>query len=522
VTFTPTLEQQAAVEAAVSNSDNLIIEARAGAAKTSTLVLIAEAILARDAPAQLHKLGWRENDQLGGWWRDDDDPLITLAETYKLAGLPATLRCLAFNKANADEMVKRLPPNCLSQTLNSLGHRAWGEFLRKRLKLDKGKLYALLQEEIKLLDKPDQQEISELFAETLDAIRAAKVEGWVPEVAKGYWKPLCSDEDFFASLDFEPTELQRYLITKVSKRSWDMTLRGEIDFDDQILTAAICPVTFEFYPTVLIDEAQDLSPINHIILGKLCKRSRLIAVGDPCQAIYGFRGAAGDSMDLIQRQFSCRVVYLTTTFRCARSIVAAANWRAPDMRAADWAGEGTVETITPWSFANILDGDAIVCRNNAPLFSLALRMIGAGRLPELSGRDFTKGLITALRKLGEPKTLQPEVLDAIDRWQAKELERSRRKSQVYDKAECLRVFARQATTLEEACSKAEEVLHREGRIALMTGHKSKGLEFDRVFILNKSLIKMRDQDPNVLYVMQTRARHYLGYIELAEFAEAEE
>ena len=74
--FTPTSEQIAAVNAAKDSTANLAIIARAGAAKTSTLVLIGEALPQTD------------------------------------------ILCLAFNKAIAEEMTERLPPNCESKTLH--------------------------------------------------------------------------------------------------------------------------------------------------------------------------------------------------------------------------------------------------------------------------------------------------------------------------------------------------------------------------------------------------------------------
>jgi superfamily I DNA/RNA helicase len=55
----------------------------------------------------------------------------------------------------------------------------------------------------------------------------------------------------------------------------------------------------------------------------------------------------------------------------------------------------------------------------------------------------------------------------------------------------------------------------EGRIKLMTGHRSKGLEYDRVFFLDQFLLKKEGQDPNVRYVIQTRARESLFYVESA-------
>jgi hypothetical protein len=54
--------------------------------------------------------------------------------------------------------------------------------------------------------------------------------------------------------------------------------------------------TYPKFPLVLIDEYQDLSPIDHAMVAKLCKSSRQIGVGDDAQSIYAFRGAKAGSM----------------------------------------------------------------------------------------------------------------------------------------------------------------------------------------------------------------------------------
>lgn len=512
-----TPEQLAILAARRSSTENLMLIARAGAAKTTTLVLLTEDM----AGEALSSAGWFTNGT--NWYTDIEKPGVSLAEAYLEAKLPRDqIICLAFNTAIAKEMCERLPPNCESRTMHSLGLSAWGKFLGRRTTTSKDKLYRLLVEAIDRLDPSERQTSQETFAETLGYLREGKSAGWVPQSFPGHWRPLCTDAEFFSSLDTDITPLQEELLTTVSEKSWRLTLAGEIDFDDMVLAPAICSVSFPFYPLVLIDEAQDLSPLNHAILRKLARKARLIAVGDPCQAIYGFRGALETSMDLLAERFNCRKLYLTTTFRCAQAIVDEALWRAPDMQAAAWAREGLVLHPTSWSFDLIPDDAAVLCRNNAPLYSLALKMLKAGRYPELSGRDFTKGLLATLRKLGKAGLDQPNVLARIDAWEAKELERTKPKAQasVRDKASCLRVFAEMGATLGDAILFAETVLHREGRVKLMTGHKAKGLEFDSVFILNRGLIKMKGQDPNILYVMQTRAREQLTYIDSSALEEA--
>ena len=58
------------------------------------------------------------------------------------------------------------------------------------------------------------------------------------------------------------------------------------------------------FPMVMIDEYQDLSPVNHAMVSKLCRNSRQIGVGDPTQAIYEFRGADSNAMARATDQFS--------------------------------------------------------------------------------------------------------------------------------------------------------------------------------------------------------------------------
>jgi superfamily I DNA/RNA helicase len=92
--MTPTPEQAAIVEAAKRTSDNLLINALAGAAKTTTLQLVCQAV----------------------------------------TGIP--ILSLAFNRRIADEMKKRLPSHAEARTLNSLGHEVWGRAIGKRLVVD--------------------------------------------------------------------------------------------------------------------------------------------------------------------------------------------------------------------------------------------------------------------------------------------------------------------------------------------------------------------------------------------------
>ena len=480
MTFKPTAEQLAIIEAARDTEENLAVVARAGAAKTSTLVMVAEA----------------------------------------LPGLE--ILCLAFNKSIATEMAERLPPNCEAKTLHSLGFKCWLQFIRKAPKLDSRKVYESLTSIIRGLEQEERDEAYELLSETLDFIRQAKSCGYLPERYKGHWKHLVSDEDFYSGLPMEPTKLQRELIDAVLIDSFKQALEGRVDFDDMIYCPALCSVSWPTFDLTLVDEAQDLSPLNHYIIRKIVKRKRIIAVGDPLQAIYGFRGASTRSMQELIQLFSMKELRLTVTFRCGSAIAENVHWLAPDLTTPPTASLGEVHRLQTWNPSMLQLGDAIICRNNAPLFAMAIKMIKAGLAPELAGRDLAKPLMKILGKLGKDSTPTDKAFAALESWKAKELKRARdgAEGRIHDQAACIDCILQQTKTVADAKAYLQHILNRDGRIYLMTGHKSKGLEFNRVWFLDQFLCRIKyEQDANLKYVIETRAKSFLAYVDSETFTD---
>jgi superfamily I DNA/RNA helicase len=470
--FTPTPEQAAIIEEARRTQDNLIVKALAGAAKTSTLVLIAKA---------LHST-----------------PML----------------CLAFNKRIAEEMKERLPGNCEAMTLNSLGHRVWMKVIGHGVKLDVKKNYGILKGVVDNLSGKEKEAAYASFSDILKAVELGKSSGYLPTGRFSIAKGLLNDDEFFESLDEEPTSLEQRLIREVTIRSIDLALKGMIDFSDQIFMPTIFPMaSFPQYPCVLADEFQDFSSLNFALLKKLV-RKRLIAVGDECQSIYGFRGAHGQAMSEGENRFNMTPLVLSVSFRCPQAVVQEARWRAPHMQWPEWAKPGTVTRKTEWGPEDLPDTATILCRNNAPIFSMAIKLLKAGRFPQVVGaNDIGANLIKVLKKLGPLGMKQEMVFAAIASWRDEKLKKSRNESKVYDQVDCLTIFAEQGPTLGDAIAYAEHIMTAKGYILLMTGHKSKGLEFDDVFILDRHLVRMdEEQDRNLMYVMQTRSKSSLTYV----------
>ena len=471
MTFTPTPEQTLIIEAAQGTSDNLLVSALAGAAKTSTLVLVAKAL--------------------------SSTPIL----------------CLAFNRRIADEMRQRLPGNCEAKTLNALGHAAWMRVLGRRVALETSKTYNIVSSLIEALPADEKSSAYASMSFIMESVNTGKTAGYIPP-GFSHLRGLHDDSTFFSTLDEEPTPLEEDLIREASAISIRQAFDGTIDFNDQILLPTTFPAcAFPQFPVVLIDEAQDLSELNHAMLRKIA-RKRLIAVGDECQAIYAFRGASANSMALLREKFSMTELFLSISFRCPRRVVREAQWRAPRMQWPDWAEEGEVTTLPTWTKSTPPDGSAIICRNNAPLFRMALRLLKAGRYPELLGNDIGKGLLKIMKKFGKSNLPQENVLLAIAGWQEEKLAKTRSPTSINDRAECMRIFASAAQDLGGALAYAEHIFNSSGPVKLMTAHKSKGLEFDHVFILDRDLIRTdkHQQEKNLLYVAQSRAKRTLTYI----------
>jgi DNA helicase II / ATP-dependent DNA helicase PcrA len=468
LTLSPTDEQRHILNLLSSTRANLLINALAGTGKTSTLELIQNAA-------------------------------------------PPPVLCIAFNRRIADEMAGRFRSTTTVRTFNGLGHRIWASACANKLSLNPRKCADLLRQTIDSLPKSTKGEAYDIFWETLAAVGLAKSLGYVPERYFPNAKRLIDKASLSTRFDEAPSDLLLNLLDAVLVASTKAAYAGSIDYNDQVYMPALFGGTYPRFPLVLIDEAQDLSPVNHEMLAHL-SRSRLIAVGDAQQAIYSFRGAETNGMQKLKERFGMVEADLTVSFRCPSNIVKAVHWHVPGMR---WVKEGgRAARLRNPTIASFVDGSAIICRNNAPLFAVALKLLSGGRSVTVSGSDVGPRIIGILRKLGPESLPQLEVLNAIEEWRAEKL--SRQSTTASDIADCMGVFAQFGDTLAQAIAYAEHLFKQSGTIQLLTGHKSKGLEWLVVYHLDPFLLREDEQDLNLRYVIQTRAMETYFEIESRE------
>ena len=140
---------------------------------------------------------------------------------------------------------------------------------------------------------------------------------------------------------------QRIKLLEISQKLREERIAsGQLSFDDQMFYAAKIAENVEKvrelerakYKVVLLDEYQDTSQSQVRMLSALYKNHPIMAVGDPYQAIYGWRGAAigtikhfheafnsGISGNSNQKSLSRAEYELSTTFRNDVSILELAN-----------------------------------------------------------------------------------------------------------------------------------------------------------------------------------------------------
>lgn len=495
MTHTPTAEQAAILDFARNSKENLIVNALAGAAKTSTLEMIAHALT--------------------------KEPILFLA----------------FNRRIAEEAKARLPSHVETRTLNSLGHRTWAEATGRRLVVKSSKMGDLYKEYIDGLAPAARGQAWEERSDILDLLKLAKRDGYVPPQARKISKWSCEDRvpitswmgnleevqpAWWTTLDEQVPDRHQKLVDSLLTSSIDAGFRGLIDYDDQIYLPCCFGGPWPKFPLVLIDEAQDLSPINHQMLEQLVWR-RVIAVGDPWQSIYGFRGSVFNGMARLRERFTMEEMTLSVTFRVPQSGVIRARQRVPTYKWPDWLDwpVGKIERWDKWEAGMLPSSCAILCRNNAPLFTTALRLLSRGRKIKMVGNDIGPGLLRIIKKL-EPKN---DLDAAIASWTRQELAKAKNEERVYDKAECLQALCAGRKNRDEAVAYTEDLFRQEGGIELLSIHKAKGLEWDVVYHLDRWRIPSKfarseeelEQEMNLKYVCETRFKKELYLVNMESF-----
>lgn len=466
-----------------------------------------------------------------------------LAGTGKTSTLRASLTgswaMLAFNKKNADELRKADPSKGVFgraiegdvMTLNGLGHRAWARYLKARPEPRADKYYEIARDKaaslgLKRGDIWAASKIAEhaiVAGIPLDGTPVGDQYPGLPNEPDSWRKVVDS------VLDEEPSEEALYAAPEIAKIGLLAAFGSSpvITFDEQLVLPLRYGARFgDFngnkYPRIAVDEAQDLSPMNHAMIQRaLQKGGQLVAVGDPNQAIYGFRGADLNSVETMKSRFQLNELPLTMNWRCDLAIIEHAQELVPTLRPRPNARPGVVNMQAEFK---PLDGDWVLGRTNASVVSAAFKLIKEHRTVTILGSDILKSLkgrtLFIARKQDhlDLKTFQQLLADWFEVAQLNEFAYPAQFQRAKEFRDVLNVFLRELSptkTVKDLLDTMQFLFARKGRIICSTIHRSKGGEGRGVWIVEAAnsadWMKRNEQEDNLDYVSRTRAEKELNY-----------
>jgi DNA helicase-2/ATP-dependent DNA helicase PcrA len=306
------------------------------------------------------------------------------------------------------------------------------------------------------------------------------------------------------------------------------------DYDDQIFQVLYQDMLVPASDYVFVDEFQDTNEMQAQVMQKAARNGRFIGVGDPDQAIYGFRGATPDAFAKFIKDFNAKELPLSICYRCPKAVVELAQSIVPRIEYAPWAEDGHVEYISTEQFLRtVKPGDFVLCRTVAPLVKRCLACIRDGVPARVLGREIGQDLKYMIDKVSEYNYTMsiPEFVNALGSYIDKRMatyaacQNSSLAIALDDKHQTIVALLDGLKTVSDLMLKIDVVFHADkvnNCILFMSGHKSKGLECDnKVFILRPDLLphpkakteRQQAEELRLKYVMITRTKQGLYFVE---------
>lgn len=445
----------------------------------------------------------------------------------------------AYNKKMADEISERVAgmPNVKASTFHSAGFGALMFAFKKQgfaLKLDERKVSNIVE---KMISNEQLFHLGRARGTIAKIVSMAKNRGFgvrgLPSIDdREAWLNMVSQFDLDSDLpeEYDLGDILDVCREVLVRSNMDLNV---IDYDDMVYLPLQRNLKLRQYNWVLIDEAQDTNPTRREMAARMLMPvyGRLVAVGDDHQAIFGFTGADNDALQQIIDRFNCKSLPLSVTYRCPKKVVEHARQWVSHIEAHDSAPEGEVNEIEFEELIGLVSQkDAIICRYNKYLVALAFKLIRAGIPAKIEGRAIGEGLIRLCDKW-KVRSLTA-LFDKLEAYKTREVEKALaqkkedKADRLIDQIETMFVLIDRAEEqkldvvgLKDMIRQmfADEVTSK-GILTLCSCHRSKGMEWDRVFLLGrKEFMPSRmakqawqlEQEVNLMYVSVTRAKKVL-------------
>lgn len=409
----------------------------------------------------------------------------------------------AFGKAIQEELRARLGSYIDCFTLHSLGLRAIKQRFGNNVEVDNDKCWKIVEE---LAGK--DYDLVDNICRTVDFCKSNLVDtpSKIDELIAEYGIDLCE----LPIYQFIKHVCQALRLCKEKTNS--------VDFNDMVWFPFVYRLNVGKYDYVFVDECQDLSKVQiELALSAVKLDGRVIAVGDPRQAIFSWRGADVRVFDNLRERLKPKELMLPICYRCPQKVVRLAQTIVPDILPYEKSPEGEIIDIPISDLIKLAKaGSFVVSRTNAPLIKSCMLFLKHGIPANILGRDIGNGLSYLIKK-SKKKTVI-DLLKWLVKWEKDEKEALQIKYPkatgefITDRAECIRMLCEGATTLEEVKKNINELFQENepSEIVLHSSiHRVKGKEAKNVFVLMDTLRSTNEEEENLKYVSFTRSKSVL-------------
>jgi superfamily I DNA/RNA helicase len=311
--------------------------------------------------------------------------------------------------------------------------------------------------------------------------------------------------------------------------------RGRIDYGDMLWLPKLWNLTPPVYGNVFGDEGQDFNAVQlDLVRKQVIGGAKVVLVGDPYQSIYGWNGATPDALGKFETiADGARELKLSICYRCPKAVIALAKTIVPHIEAAPTASDGKVaDTTTEVLMREARPGDLVLSRLGAPLLRTCFQFLAKGKAAIVRGSDVAKLLCDAVRAVGNMSGFRFERFpDFATEYGDRMLvlvspDDDRRRDEIHDLVASMRECWRHLSSrgVDELCDAVVRLFGDDPKanaVCLSTVHKAKGLEADRVWIIEPDKLPLTtprqtrqqfEEELRIKYVAITRARRELHFV----------
>jgi len=376
-----------------------------------------------------------------------------------------------FNKSIQQQAQASMPTWCKSSTFHGVAYGQIGKYFNHKLNVPLSP-YSICRS---LRMKPNEQNVH------------------LATVAKYTLRRFCQSDDntilgfhvpreSVMSKDVKEQNTFREEVVHVARKLWLLAMNVkekevgiEHDFYQKLFDMEGAKIPGR-YDVILVDEAQDMTPVNLSILRK--QYGQKILVGDSCQSLYQWKG----SIDSLETWDATHRLHLTKSFRfgsriaeCANDVLSLLGTPIPKIVGAEWK-DSKIEYGQP------SDRHVVLCRSNSGMLGEVVKAIDMGKTIHVIGSLMDSiNLIESAwyLSIGELAKVKHPTMKLIGSWE-NVLEMAKEDADMNTAVKRVDEYGSGIPNLCNKLRNAGEVSAESADVVLSTVHKFKGKQASKV------------------------------------------